>query len=416
MEKMFFYIDSLANQAITYQNLLEDIRNVKSYNRFCKNDDYYALFRSIVLSMLLGKELILLDEDFTESELDSLVGLSVIAEAYEDVDPIVITDIQTKEQLVSRLLETSVSWSLTLFTSGTTGLPKKISHSFQSISRTVRRSDRHVSSVWGFAYNPSHMAGIQVFLQALLNGNTIVRLFKLGREDLLLKIQQFNVSHISATPTFYRLLLPADRTLNTVTHLTSGGERFDKKTLEALSKMFPNAKITNVYASTEAGTVLASSGDHFEIKSEFQNLVKIENNELILHQSLMGTSETLKLQPDGWYATGDIVEIISEHPLCFKFVSRKNEMINVGGYKVNPGEVEEILLLMDGIREVRVYGKSNSLIGNIVCADVVVSSDGLAENIIRRFLQDKLQDFKIPRKIRFVDSLQVTRTGKVQRT
>ena len=116
-----------------------------------------------------------------------------------------------------------------------------------------------------------------------------------------------------------------------------------------------------------------------------------------------------------WYNTGDLIEIIHEKPLKFRFISRKSDMINVGGYKVNPLEVEETILTLAGIRDVRVFSKSNSVLGNIICCEVVCDNDQIIESSIRTFLQTKIQEFKIPRIIRFVEELSTTRTGKIKR-
>ena len=301
---------------------------------------------------------------------------------------------------------------MTLYTSGTTGIPKRVTHNFNSITRFVKISERNSISIWGFAYNPTHMAGIQVFFQALLNGNTIVRLFGLSPNEIHSEIKENGITHISATPTFYRLLLPCEETFQSLERITSGGEKFNDKTIMQLKGIFPNAKITNVYASTEAGTLFASDNDIFSIKPEYEHLIRVENDELLIHSSLMGSSD---ISIKEWYNTGDLIEIINEKPLKFRFISRKSDMINVGGYKVNTLEVEETILTLAGIRNVLVYSKSNSVLGNIICCEVVCDDEQVSELSIRTFLQSKIQEFKIPRIIRFVDELSTTRTGKIKR-
>jgi len=410
---MNFFLKDIGNsQLITWDYLLEDIKNTLVYNRYCKYDDYYSIFKHVIISLLIDKEIILLDSDFTESELIKLIGHSSFTEFTEPIDKSKIQVIDNQRELVFKLNNFSKNWKITLFTSGTTGIPKKVSHDFKSITRFVKVSDRNKKSVWGFAYNPTHMAGIQVFFQALLNGNTLVRLFGLQTKDVLSEIKKNDITHISATPTFYRLLLPCDEVFRSVERLTSGGEKFSEKTIKHLHEVFPNAKITNVYASTEAGTLFASKNDIFNILPEYNDLIRIHNNELLIHRSLMGNTETIIKE---WYNTGDIVEIVSKNPLKFRFVNRKSEMINVGGYKVNPLEVEEVLLTLSGITNARVYSKSNSILGNIICCEVVAVDKQITEPVIRKFLQSKIQEFKIPRVFRFVEKLSTTRTGKLKR-
>lgn len=406
-----FYADNSKNKLKTWNNLISDIKKTEIFSTYCKEVDFYNVFKQIILSLLLGKEIILLDNDFSEDEIKRLT-VNSFSQTEDILGNKELESIYSKEDLLKRLKQIKKEWRITLFTSGTTGLPKRVSHSFDSITRFVKRSDNHSLNVWGFAYNPTHMAGIQVFFQALLNGNPIVRLFGLSKEQIFESISDFAITNISATPTFYRMLLPEYNQYSTVSRLTSGGEKFDEKTIISLKQIFPNSKITNVYASTEAGTLLASNGNDFSIKSEFQGLIKILENELLIHKTLMGDSDAFSNE---WYHTGDMVEIVSQNPLNFRFISRKNEMINVGGYKVNPHEVEEAIREIDGVFDVRVFAKSNSVLGNIVCSEIVINNDLLDESSIRNQLQNNLQEFKIPRLIKFVDKISTTRTGKIKR-
>lgn len=404
-----FFADISKKQRKDWEDLIDDINQVKVYNKYCFEADFYLIFKQIIVSLLLDKEIILLDSDFTDVEIENLIGKSNFKEEISIENSF---NINSKKELIDRIKLVSKSWKIVLFTSGTTGLPKQVSHSFESITRFVRKKDKSSVDKWGFSYNPTHMAGIQVFFQALINGDSIIRLFGLSKEQILESINEFSITHISATPTFYRLLLPINEKYESIIRLTSGGEKFDDRAIELINKAFPNAKITNVYASTEAGTLLASNGNEFTIKTQFEKLIKIQDNELLIHKSLMGLSDLIK---DDWYKTGDLVEIISENPITFKFISRKNEMINVGGYKVNPLEVEDIIRNIDGVIDVRVYAKKNSVLGNIICSEIVLSDKDLNESYIRNQLQNKLQEFKIPRMIRFVDALSTTRSGKIKR-
>lgn len=408
----FFLKDIEHGAPITWDFLINDINNSLTYSPYCKSDNYYHVFKHIITSLIIGKEIILLDSDFTDSELVNLTGFSEYEEFTQLIDKGSFSLLRDKVELIEKLRNTCDDWKVTLFTSGTTGIPKKVTHNFNSITRFVKISERNTNSIWGFAYNPTHMAGIQVFFQALLNGNAIVRLFGLTPNEIHSEINENYITHISATPTFYRLLLPCENTFQTVERITSGGEKFNEKTILQLKDIFPNAKITNVYASTEAGTLFASENDVFSIRTEYEHLIRVDNGELLIHSSLMGSSA---INIKEWYNTGDLIEIITEKPLKFRFISRKNDMINVGGYKVNPLEVEETILTLSGIKNVRVYSKSNSVLGNIICCEVVCDNNQISESSIRTFLQSKIQEFKIPRIIRFVDELSTTRTGKIKR-
>lgn len=411
---MLFYVDVLLGIEKSYQDLVSDLTALTSYSPYCYKDNYYEIFKHIIHSILLEKEVILLDSDFSSTELNELIGDDLQMEQFSVNSKIIMPNISC-ENLRGLILKKSSTWKITLFTSGTTGIPKKISHSFDSITRNVKQGGNHIEDIWGFAYNPTHMAGLQVFFQALLNYNPLIRLFGQSSDVVLSLIAQYKITHLSATPTFYRLLLPSAKVLYSVKRLTFGGEKFDSSAAQQLVSLFPNAQITNVYASTEAGTLFASQGDKFSIKEEIRHLIKIENQLLFLHKSLIGESTSILLSDGEWYNTGDLTEIISECPFLFKFISRQSEMINVGGYKVNPTEVEQTIREIPGIQDVFVFGKRNSLLGHVICCEVVSVDKKLSEQSIRKFLMKRLQEFKIPRIIRFVDAIATTRSGKISR-
>ena len=410
-----FYIDNSnchSKTEITYDQLIRDIRSSDCYNPNCQSTDNYTIFVSIVLSIILEEDIVLCGEGADFEGFGCIIQNCPISEE----NKVRLSSIQSWSDLLYYLNRKNSNWRITLFTSGTSGLPKKVSHSYENIIRSIKINSKYKESIWGLAYTPIHMAGLQVFFQAFLNKCTLIRLFKMNREQIFHEITQHQITHLSATPTFYRMLLPVDKSFVSLIHISAGGERFDTKLFSQLSQLFPIAKISNIYASTEAGSVFSSSGENFTIKENYISWVKIENNELLLHRNIVGDSISLDFDIEGWYTTGDIVEIISETPLLFRFIYRKNELINVGGDKVYPAEIEECLLSIDGIKEARVFAKTNSLMGSTVCANVVLSDLNLTELVIRQFLQSNLPEYKIPRMIFFVSSLTTTMSGKIKRS
>jgi acyl-coenzyme A synthetase/AMP-(fatty) acid ligase len=362
---------------------------------------------NFIIALTRNQPITLIDSDISTSEID--LDLNLINSQTELISSIPFNSI---DDLINAFIGSTSQ--ITIFTSGTTGQPKKVVHSLSTLGRDIRTGDKYKNQIWGFAYNPTHMAGIQVFLQAFANKNKIINIFNTPRLEVYKLINEYQITHISATPTFYRLLKPFENSYQSVIRITFGGEKSNENLHEEIRRIFPNAKVNNIYASTEAGSIFWSKGENFLIPPSINDLVKIKNDEILLHKSLLGVSDTLELN-NNFYHTGDIVEWIDEENGIFKFKNRKNELINVGGYKVNPHEVESEISKIKGVEHVIVYGKSNSVLGNILCAEIVSSDAKLNELKIRQFLSDKLQDFKIPRRIIFTDKIELTRTGKTKR-
>lgn len=400
------FLDS-DGEVITYEGLISEINQQSYFIPKLKENSLKDFFINLIVGLISNQEITLLDSDITDSELETL-NVNEINYAKKINKP----HIENHAHLI-KLIENTNS-NIILFTSGTTGQPKQVHHSYKTLARGVKVGERFKDNIWGFAYNPTHMAGLQVFLQAFCNMNPLINLFNKSREYVIEKILDSKVSHISATPTFYRLLLPVEE-CKEVKQVTLGGEKSTLALHNSIKKMFPNAKVTNLYASTEAGTLFASKGEAFVVPQSIKDKIKIINGELYLHKSLLGTSKSFQYIND-FYPTGDLIEWINQENLEFVFKSRKNELINVGGYKINPTEVEECIRAISGVKDAFVYGKPNSILGYILCSDVVLyKNSDLTELHIRKVLKESLQDFKIPRRIKFVNSISTTRTGKLSR-
>ena len=402
-----FLIDN--DKSYSYDDLLQSLNMSSEYCPLYKTSDIYSYFVNLIKALAANKPLVLLDSDLNPAEIDGVdehlvnVKEEIAKKSYMSMDEIVEAIQNSKSEI-------------TIFTSGTTGQPKKVLHTVATLTRSVRTGERYVGQIWAYAYNPTHMAGLQVFFQAFENLNTLVNVFNKQRSEVYELINKHNITHISATPTFYRLLLPFEQEYKTVVRVTLGGEKSDSHLYENIKKIFPEAKINNVYASTEAGSLFAAKGDCFQIPENIRDKFEVVDDELLIHKSLLGKSDSFKFEGD-YYHSGDLIEWVDKERGLFRFKSRKNELINVGGYKVNPGEVENILLSIEGVKQVLVYGKANSILGNVLCADIQLE-DGVAltDVEIKKALRSQLQDFKIPRRIKFVEQMSLTRTGKLKRS
>ena len=289
--------------------------------------------------------------------------------------------------------------SVLLNTSGTTGKPKSAKHLISKLLKTTKVTN--LNSTWALTYNPAHMGGIQVLLQALINGDKIVYLYKRDRNFIIEQIKKHSITHISATPSFYRLLMPVNQQLMSVKRVTVGGELSQKSLFDALNKAFSEATINNIYATTETGAILFSRNEIFVLNDS----VKIKNNTLYV-----------KTAPEIWQNTGDRVKIISNNPTKFVFIGRNSDIINVGGNNVNPNEIEEALKQHPMIKNVIVYGKKSSLLGNILSCDVVLLENNITSREIIAFLKSKkFADYKIPRFINFKNRIEMSDNLKALR-
>jgi len=393
----------------TYADLLDSLNASSLYYPLYKTADIYAYFVNLIQSLITNKPLVLLDSDLNPSEIDG------VDESLVNVTENVEHSTYASMKEVVSALQRSTS-EITIFTSGTTGQPKKVIHTVSTLTRNVRIGDKYKDQIWAYAYNPTHMAGLQVFFQAFENLSTLINVFNKQRSEVYELISEYQVTHISATPTFYRLLLPYETAYDSVVRVTLGGEKSDQHLYDNIVKIFPSAKINNVYASTEAGSLFATKGDCFQIPEKIRDMFAVVDDELLIHKSLLGRSDSFKFEGD-YYPSGDLIEWVDKVQGLFRFKNRKNELINVGGYKVNPGEVENVLLSIEGVKQVLVYGKANSVLGNVLCADIQLEESSNLTNIdIKKSLSSQLQDFKIPRRIKFVEEFELTRTGKLKRS
>ncbi len=342
----------------------------------------------------------------------------------------VCSELTAKLDLCSSILQSKST--IRLSTSGTTGTPNSVFHTIKTLTRGIRTGRHHGNDVWALAYPISHLSGIQVLFQALCNQNTMVQLYGLPTEAAHLAIERYGLTHLSCTPTFLKLLASGAHSHPTVRRLTTGGECYEKSMTKMVSRLFPNAKHRNIYALTEVGNLLIANGEEFSIPAELRSLVKIMNGSLAVHQSLMANvfkphesrdeNESFQANRSSheidseWYVTGDIVEVISDAPLTFKFLARHDDVINVGGYKVFPQQVEDKLVAFPAIQQAAVFGKKNSVTGQFVVCKVVVEPGYDFDPVtIRQQIAEYLPRYAVPRIFTVVDSLPITSTGKLFR-
>ena len=316
---------------------------------------------------------------------------------------------ENRVQSITELTEYLVTCneSFDILTSGTTSSRKRIVVNFQICIRHVKIDSKGVSKVWGMGYTSSTFASTQVFFQALMNKEKIVYLPSFTFGQLSSVINEQSVTNLSCTPTFLgMLMMNMKMQCSSLRQVTTGGEKLTEPISRAMQQVFPNVKYRNIYATSETGSLLASETDIFEIPPRLKNYIKIVNSEIWVHRHLLNQIDLI--EKGLWYNTNDKVELIDDRR--FKIISRSNGYINTGGYRVSPQRVEAAFYQLDGIIDVHIYGKKNSILGAVICAEVIGKKLPMIQ--IKKELSNHLDKHEIPVSIIYVDSFTRLNNGK----
>ena len=246
-------------------------------------------------------------------------------------------------------------------------------------------------------------------------------------DDICQLIEEYKIAVLPSSPTFLNLIL-INRSyekydLSSLRMITYGTETMPEGLLGRLKAVFSKVRFLQTFGTSETGIAATSSKSSSStfMKIDDENLeYKIVDNELWLRsktQILGYLNRSMEsFTNDGWFKTGDLVELDSEG--FIKIIGRNKEIINVGGQKVLPSEVESVLLGMDEIEDCLVYGEQNAITGQSVSCDVVLKSgvkaDGL-KILVRKFCKDKLDNFKIPTRVNVVQKTEFTERFKKSR-
>lgn len=303
---------------------------------------------------------------------------------------------------------------LILFSSGATGTPKAIVHSFDRILRKFLGASKSLRTLTFLMFD--HIAGIDTLFYSLFSGGTLVFPTTRTPSEVCYLIERHGVEVLPTSPTFLNLLLISEEyknhDLSSLRIITYGSEVMSPMVLKRLNEVFPNCRIIQKYGITELGSPSSKSEatDSLWIKMDSESFkTKVIDGTLWIkaESAMIGyLNAPSPFDESGWFNTEDQVEVKGEY---IKILGRKSDIINVGGEKVYPAEVESILLEMDNIVDVTVTGESNSLLGQIVVARVNLANQ---ENInelkqrIREFCRDKLEQYKIPVRIEITNSSQ----------
>jgi acyl-coenzyme A synthetase/AMP-(fatty) acid ligase len=291
-----------------------------------------------------------------------------------------------------------------IFTSGSTGRAKAALH---SVDRFLRKFDRPGRALRTLAFlHFDHVAGVDTLLYTLVAGGGLVVPSDRAPAAICALIEAAGVQVLSTSPSFLRLLWASGaadgRNLSSLTVITYGSEPMDAGTLRRVNELFPNARVSQKYGTTETGAprTVSRSNDSLWVQIGGDG-VETEVRDGILWIRSEGTflgylNAPATVGDDGWYCTGDLVE---QDGQWLRILGREDDTINVGGKKVSPVEVEQVILELDEIVSVAVSGRAHPLMGQIVTARVLLRPDvdaAKAEALVRRHCRSRLPRHKVP--------------------
>lgn len=308
---------------------------------------------------------------------------------------------------------------LILFSSGSTGTPKAMIHSADRLlSSFQNKRPKNLTILIFLLFD--HIGGLNTLFNGLSTGALIVAPENRDPETIAQAIQTHKVKLLPASPTFLNLLLISGAhskyDLSSLHFITYGTEPMPQSLLQRIKEAFPKTKLIQTFGTSETGISQTTSRSSTSTLIKFDDPnteYKIVDGELWLRSKsqILGylNHEMSRFTEDGWFKTGDLLEPATEEESdgYFRIVGRKQEIINVGGEKVTPSEIESTLLEIPKIADCLVYGQSNAITGQVVAAEIVLKEDSNPKTMkrtIKNYCRSKLSPYKVPVKIIFKDA------------
>ncbi|MBN1610321.1 MAG: AMP-binding protein [Polyangiaceae bacterium] len=312
---------------------------------------------------------------------------------------------------------------LVLFSSGTTGEPKAALHDFTYLLEKFK-VPRHSRRTITFLLL-DHIGGLNTLLYVLSNTGAIVVVEDRNADAVCATIERHRVELLPTSPTFLNLLLLSEahtrHDLSSLSQITYGTEPMPESTLRRIHEVLPGVALLQTYGLSEVGILRSKSksSDSLLVKVGGEGYeTKVVDGTLWIRaaSSMLGyLNAPSPFDADGWLNTGDEVIVEGEY---LRILGRRSELINVGGEKVYPAEVESVILDMPEVADVSVRGEPNPITGNMVVARVTVERE-TDPNELRKRVRDhcrgKLAPFQIPAKVELALDPQYTARFKKMR-
>jgi len=316
---------------------------------------------------------------------------------------------------------------LILFSSGSTGKPKAMLHDLDLLMDSYRgKKEKNLNILVFLTFD--HIGGIDTLLRAIATGSSVT--IPESRDPIHVGglIEKHQVDVLPASPTFLNLMLIAEVhkqfQMSSLKIIGFGAEPMPQGLLDRLIGLFPHVRFQQKFGTSETNTVRVKSKSDSSLffRIDDPNITfRIVDGELHLKSrtQIMGyLHDSVPSFKDGWFETGDLVEVSDDGYV--KIIGRNKDVINVGGAKVVPNEVESVLLEMPQIDDCIVYGAPNVITGQMVVCEVVLKESANVNEIrknIRLYCREKLDNYKIPSKIKISDKISFGyRFKKIRRT
>ncbi len=302
---------------------------------------------------------------------------------------------------------------LVLFSSGSTGKSKAAVHDFLPLLEKFKVNRKCMRMITFLLFD--HIGGVNTLLYVLSNAGCIITLKSRKPENVCRSIEKYHAEALPTSPSFINLMLLSEAYKNydmsSLKMVTYGTEAMPESTLKRFHDLFPDVKLLQTYGLSEIGIMRSKSrsSDSLWVKiggEDFQTRVVDGLLEIKAKSAMLGyLNAPSPFTEDGWFQTGDEVLVDGEY---FRILGRRSEMINVGGQKVFPAEVESVIQEMDGVEDVAVSGEVNPMLGNIVKARVKLGNGetvGDFKKRMRIFCKGRLESFKVPQKVELINHM-----------
>ncbi len=419
------------DRVTTYDALLEqlpsvsaalDAAGVGAANRVVVIGDFGTLSTSVLIDLIVRRAVIIPMTQVTAKRRDVLFPICAAewcVEADEDagLEGLRITRLDTGDAPNATHphfveIERRSVPGLVLFTSGSTGEPKAVVHDFSGLLEKFRATGRPLRTLNFLLFD--HWGGLNTLLHTLTSGGVVACPESRNPEHVCGLVERHRLELLPASPSFLNMMLVSGahkrHDLSTLRLITYGAEPMPETTLARLNRELPAIEFRQTYGLIELGVLRAKSAasDSLLVKigGEGYDIRVVDGMlEIKAKSSMLGyLNAPSPFTDDGYFRTGDRVE---QHGEFVRILGRESEQINVGGEKVFPTEVETVLLECPLVTDAVVFGSPHPLSGKVVAADVIRVAndmeDSAVRTAIRRFCNERLESYKVPVKIRFVD-------------